>query len=979
MKLLSIALLSFVVWHSPAHALIPFMKSSFCDKVINTATSSHQQYAESNESCFLLAQDYPEYTGSSLPFICMDTRIRMDSPKDAENYCESELAKLNKVDAGNDQVAIKSVYTGVGPSLSEHEPKDKNVSSKQLDQCQNKEFLKKYNECNAVNSPIIMSLESISDILNHPSVAGGSVLVSAAPVYGESDCKCLEQKIKKDYSSLAKNRLAQEMKEERDRINGLIFNAVGKKFLNAYASNMEDVRYYLTNKFNALGSSEAEASSLQCNDASKFEQEIESACASNKVPKEVYEKRTKELLSSFGDDLSKSPTLAGKLSKIDEFILNITPDKAMLDVGPQKMFTRTEYDMIRNGASKKAPEVNFMNTIMNGVLNDPKLKVKFEINMRAGQNPGQALSKILQEEKDPSVQVFWSQLIKENKDEAIFKELQGTLRTNTTEDYPQFIRDTYKVAVGAHPGLKAILTDRALFNSLKEKRNNSYEKNPNLMTLLENDSKLLNTHFSTRCEKLRINLAQAVCTPDEDHIKRVKRDDINKLMTQIIGKSNLPLKDLLLCQMPEIESKGAFNKLSFGISDWLNRSDYLNRKLNPISKQDNGFSGTYRALSSSPNGRMKEVISSLTNFSHEKRDSSSVIAREISRGENFTTTKLAQAVVPESSVTKNIAEALSNPAEVPMHQEQFASTQTILPTSMAHSPAVSETKVMREQLKDYLSDKDNDKTVDKLLSNTKDEDIKELMRLKNELANDNEKISNLMRENDRTKIKSLEDSYQALEKQYQDALKKKTSSAKELADVTEEDLDVREYAGGTSTGNYTGGTDGSNAGNRYHDAPARSTSTGGYSAGRAIASTSSSRTSSTAANLRETNRAEIVIETNTVHSTDKQTESQEINQEIISFMNKNETDISTLQKLKEQGLTLKYKVLQDGVEIIKEMKVDYSSMSVEAKQILDKKIAHQNIRQDQFNNLEHEYLKARRAYSYSALKMILGIQAEKTK
>ncbi|WPU66949.1 hypothetical protein [Peredibacter starrii] len=979
MKLLTLALLSFIVWNSPVYAL-PLLRKSFCEKVLSSATSK-QDYNE-NESCFLLSQDYPEYLGTSLPFICMDTRIRLDSPRDAKTYCEGELAKLNKVeknDAGGDvQNAMKSVYTGVAPTLSEHEPKDKNVSSKQLDQCQNKEFLSKYNECNAINSPVIMSLESISDILNHPSVGGGSVLVNAAPVYGENDCKCLNQKIKKDYAHLGKTRLAEEMKLERDRINGLIYNAVGKKFLNAYASNMEDVRYYLTNKFNALGTSEAEASDLQCNDAAGFQEAIESACATSKVPKEVYEKRTKELLSSFGDDMSKSPTLAGKFAKIDEFILNIKPDQEMMDVGPQKTFTRTEYDMIRNGASKKAPEVTFMNTVINGVLNDPVLKIEFENKLRDGQSPGQALGRILQEEKSNEIQNFWVRLIRENKNETIFKELNGTLRTNNTDDYPQFIRDTYKVAVGAHPGLKAILTDRALFNQLNVKRKNSYDKNPNLMSLLENDSKLLSNHFSTRCQKLRANLAQAVCTPDEDHIKRVKRDDINKLMTQIIGKSNLPLKDLLLCQMPEIESKGAFNKLSFGISDWLNRSDYLNRKLNPISKQDNGFSGTYRALSSSPNGRMREVITTLTGLSNEKRDSSSVIAKEISRGENFTTTKLGQILKPESSVARNVAEAISTPTEASVPHEQFSSAPTILPTTLAAAAPTVESKAMRDQLKDYLSDKDNDKTVDKLISNTKDEDVKELIRLKNELANDNEKIMNLMRENDRSKIKSLEESYQALEKQYQDALKKKSTPVEAVAELSDESSINRDYSGGTSTGSYTGGTDGSSAGPHYSDS-SRSTSTGGQNAGRAIASVSGSRSSSMAGAPREANRGEIIVETNMIHSSDKQTEGQEINQEIISFMNKNETDLTTLQKLKEQGLTLKFKVLENGVEIEKELKVNYASMSLEAQQILDKKIAHQNIRSDQFKNLEHEYLKARRAYSYSALKMILGIQAQKTK
>lgn len=974
MKLLSIALLSFMVWKDPVHAL-PLLKQSFCSQVMSTA--ANQEANDTYNNCFKLSAEFPEYTSTSLPFICMDTRIRMDTPKAAQQYCESEVAKLSKVEADQYQTAVKSVYTGVEGNNSQHVPSEKKVSSQQLDQCQNKDFLNKYNECTLANAPATMSLESISDILNHPSVGGGSVLVEAAPVYGEADCKCLEQKIKTDYKHLGKAQLAKELQTERNRINGLIANAVGKKFLNAYASNMEDVRYYLTNKFTALGTTEDEAANLQCNNVLGFQLEIESSCAANKVPKEIYEKRTKELLSSFGDDMS-DPTLAGKFNKIDEFILNIKPDQAMLDMGPQRLFTRTEYDMIRNGASKKAPEINFMNTLMNGVLNDSVLKGQFEYMLKQGQSPGAALGKILQEEKSPGVQDLMARMIRENKNEPIFQELQGTLRTATKDDYPQFIRDTYKIAVGAHPGLKAILNDRALFSELNLKRQNTYEKNPNLITLLESDPKLLNKHFSTRCEKLKKNLAQAVCTPDEDHVKRVKRDDINKLMTQIIGKSNLPLKDLILCQMPELEPKGAFNKLSFGIGDMLNRSDYLNRKLNPIANQDNGFSGTYRALSGNNHGKMKEIVSTLASFTHEKRDSTSSIAKEISRGENFTTTKLAQAIVPEErSVARNITEALNAPVESARVQENFATAPTILPAMIDSQPATNESKAIRGQLKDYLADKENDKAVDKLISNTKDEDVKELLRLKEEIARDNDKIMNLMRENDRSKLKSLEENYQTLEKQYQEALKKKATQATTVAQesIQPEERKIDSY--GTSTGSYTGGTDGGYNNSRYGDSsPARTTSTGGYSAGRAIASTSSKGNSAAAA-ARDVSRPEIIVETNTIHSSDKQTEVQEIDQEIISFVNKHETDMSTLQKLKDQGIILKYKVLENGVEVEKEMKVDYSSMSAEAKLVLDKKIAHQGIRSDQFKNLEHEYLKARRAYSYSALKMILGIQAKK--
>lgn len=87
-----------------------------------------------------------------------------------------------------------------------------------------------------------------------------------------------------------------------------------------------------------------------------------------------------------------------------------------------------------------------------------------------------------------------------------------------------------------------------------------------------------------------------------------------------------------------------------------------------------------------------------------------------------------------------------------------------------------------------------------------------------------------------------------------------------------------------------------------------------------------------------------------------------MSKEVISFVQKNEPDVDTLKKLKASGMTFKYKVVENGVTVEKEIKVNYASLSKEAKQFLDQKIA---------------VKEARRNYSYNALRLMLGLKAQR--
>ena len=106
----------------------------------------------------------------------------------------------------------------------------------------------------------------------------------------------------------------------------------------------------------------------------------------------------------------------------------------------------------------------------------------------------------------------------------------------------------------------------------------------------------------------------------------------------------------------------------------------------------------------------------------------------------------------------------------------------------------------------------------------------------------------------------------------------------------------------------------------------------------------------------------IIIESSKVRS--GEIAPSELSEELVSFVRANEPDIQTLKKLKETGIVLKFKILKNGVTQNQEIKVDYASLTPEAKQFLDRRIA--------LGEKSLKLKEAQRSYSYNALKQILA-------
>ncbi len=87
---------------------------------------------------------------------------------------------------------------------------------------------------------------------------------------------------------------------------------------------------------------------------------------------------------------------------------------------------------------------------------------------------------------------------------------------------------------------------------------------------------------------------------------------------------------------------------------------------------------------------------------------------------------------------------------------------------------------------------------------------------------------------------------------------------------------------------------------------------------------------------------------------------------IQKYVEQTELDVQTLKQLKDQEVVIKYKVVENGVEILKTMKVKSTTLTPETKKFLEAQIA--------MKEKEVERIEARRAHSFATLKLLLGIK-----
>jgi|GEM_PF-5051601 len=901
--------------------------------------------------CHYVAKNGPESSQKSVIKTC-ETFLEefKKNPAEARKECEKVINRLTQFkDNITKLISSKAIAPEEQPETVSSELNDCATRFGGNDNCHSDPFMKN------------LTLK-FSDLLKEIRPPSESLMVRQSD-YSNDTCICLKSMIKDSAQYQA------DINKHKPEVIETLRKAVGKKLINEFAANLEDVNYFKTNHAGTkmLGSLE-DIQSFQCTTSEEYAVNIRTKCAENNIPSEEIKKRLNNLLGGFGD-FKDAPNLSEKFALLQQDILNI---KVKSPKGSKKseFFTRDAYDKYRYGRLRTQPEVNFVNTITEKLLADKDTGKIISDGIASGKSPAWAIFSLLKDKTNKDVKKILQKEIAKHNISPFYNDLSKALENKDPEALSDFIDSATDLALDMHPGLKALYKDKDLFI---EARNSSKQKS--MLKALEENPGLLQSHFKDRCKKIIENFTEAACVQDDAMIGLAKRGQLNLLLETSEPKIKIDpiVKDLMLCQINEDNDKNSiFKDTLFMKWDRLKLSNYWERKNSKEGEANDRFSVIGKALETGDGSvalAFAETSGISDAFSFKNQD-----FKTLAMNEKATDSESKS----KSSELPNIMNSLTNIAD--NNHNEMDSRQASLINPNYSTPTQSQTAAQnattnknkdqvdpREILREFLTNDKNKADVDRHLANINTEDQRELIRLKEELATNKETMLRLMSEIEQNKMKKLSDDLERLENNY-----KKTTKSEVVEDGTTQVATNRESAShSTNTGGHTGQTDFPREVSSFATAGAQTSSAGNGSDTnhRSIASENNSQqhkssgTPESNFSYREMSNGEILVISNKVHESGA-LRTEDFSEEVMAFVKLNQPDVKTLKKLMSSGLILKFNVRKNGIETQEEIKVDSSKLTADAVKYLQDEIA------------QKEFKEAQRSYSFNTLKHLLGIKAK---
>lgn len=869
--------------------------------------------------------------------VCEDSAAQFSAdPDNGPTYCHSQFRNIQ---TSREPVAFLTAMSNVVEL-----PNLKMRQSRVAEECDN-QFMCTFNSDLVL--PDYLNYKSLMRTLNRyaPPVQVTSINLS------EQKCTCLEDSIQQSNTALGVKDFENSLNQEKKRINDLIFDAVGKKLINDLAANLEDLNFFHTNNTRTIGG-EAGRNQVSCNDFSAFRTTIMDQCRRNGIEAGVAEQRMTTLMNSFGD-LGRSSDAESLFNRLNNDIMNYQVDPSQVFPGRQGTFTRQQYDRFRFGVYKTQPEVKFMNDIIDLFMDDEVLGPQILSGIESGEPPGKVIGPLLKDKSNEHTRRIFTRYLRRNKDTTFHRNLKAALDANADDAFSDYIMATQNIAFDMHPGLKAIFKDKDLFLSTRERMHTTGEHS--FIDAIETLPGSLVNYFKERCDQLKTNFAEAACVPNEDFISRADRNDLVQLLSTV-KDLNLPLSELILCKMETPPpGKSIFKRLAFKPHERLFQADYFLMKVNPQNASASRFGQVALSLARGDEKTFRALTKIASSGDAFRIPAPEVLAQE--RGTKALPKQETSVAALNDLLQKSQEQVQERAAPVPQQTSYMAPVPTTVTTKgSANAPDSNP----RNMLKDFLANKENEQEVERLLSNTSREDHEELIRLRREVQESRERMRQLLEETERNKLDNLRADYERLEREVNSPSQDRRVQEPGESDISETRTtsvvapvqnvvrvpDAAEAAGGGSTSTSSGGS---------------SVSGSGAGVNRSIASDESVIATA------PSQGPSILIESSGIQGNSPEGRAQ-ISEEVIAYLQNSSPDLDTLKKLKESGIIIKYKVIEQGTEVQKEMRVSYSDLSPEARQALDRRL------QMEENLVALD--KARRAYSYTALKHLLGIRVQ---
>lgn len=824
-----------------------------------------------------------------------------------------------------------------------------------------------------------------------------------------SSCNCLVDKVKGNKSQAD---FDEERNRRRDEINQKILTSYGKKFVNSFANNMEDMTFFL-NQSKYMFKSRESALALQCNDQAVYNNKINEVCGARRITDRAFIENRKNL---FINAVSGGTSPFDQRLQVlgDEVISSIeTPDFDVRDQLRQRApvrFARVNYDQTRMHLATHDPEAEFVTSLMSRILQDNGLNTKMTEALGAGITPVEAFLKVIKENKAS----------KNNFRDYGFG--RGIADRYLKDD--KSIEDAFKFIMQVHPGMNMALTDKASFDNVRTvvRPGTSID----IFSAVNGTQNVLEPILVDRCNKMVEEFASAVCTKDENLIATVDPVELSLLLNPTTTppaagtpKPEPGINELLICEarvrQAQILAMGATASgigtfaLDSGRSN-QRRSDYMaGVSVGDVSASAGGTGAPAGSLIShlslviSSNPDMRAQVATMIDENNKTRTGFSgpgivgnrVLAQDIVSGRSM---RLGNNSMSQEDARRYLAEDKKWVDQQLANSSKGGTTQTAVGSQIASGPTTTEEKSQsaqtvvqpqtlagpqttpgvttpdysladksaktkqdaqaREQLRQYISDKNDPVEATRAVSALDDASVAELNRLRKEKED-------LLKQ----QLKEGEQRLADMRAQLADASKVANVPVVERdpASVDEESDEVADESSSSS----------SSSGRGPRAADLRSALNGGAAGGGQAtaaggAATSGSQSGSQSSGSSDSGSKEISTSDKTVVTTsDRQVErtesgsivitatdvkasanlpQQELNQEVQKFLSGADLSSTSIQDIKSKGIKIRFNVMENNKLVQKEVVVRYENLDRETRNQIDLKLARKNV-QNQVSKL----------------------------
>lgn len=811
-----------------------------------------------------------------------------------------------------------------------------------------------------------------------------SVPTEAALHQRQFICGCLAQKVQPQKA---------ELDQMRSQVKADMKNQVKKKLLNDFSSHLEDVHYfyYSSKNFrkNLLDNKSdfSVGNEFLCTSEGIYKKAFKKnkKCRDLKLSEADEEKRIAEIFGAFGFKVSDD--LKSTLTGLKDDVLMSDIQNYNCSTG---VYSRYCHDLNRSNISKSPSGKNADRFITNILKSSAHFKAIKQYSENHDISPLAAmaivLTKDLKENSKDLIKLVDRHMLGDDLYQKFVSGINaGNLSENDQKIVFEKINHVVSVGVETNPGLDRVLKDSGLFKTAAKEM-----KGSSVMTYLENDKELMDQHFRENCRELASNIAETVCSDDDELLTNIgdkdffeyiqflgAKDERSQMLTGIIacenkGTSAAHLKDFVLDH--NLRKTSDYFDLKNNQGKLVNLYSKLNEERkkpdSPVNRALNNYNNEYGSsffggeelakdnfFGTNQSARYAKMLSEKPGESQEKNTESRSVAQSFLSKDSETGPDTLQ---NDSSFYSN---SLNNSTTV-----QSNTSNASVPTDSKFDP--------RKELKDFLSGREDQQLVEDLMSNTSDDMMKQLLELKEEMDKNQKKILELTAENERLKLESMRRKMDNLQRE-REALDpgEPRSRAENSGGRRESPLKNTSNIGRNIASVAPVETGGSNSGSVSSAATSGSSDGASLSGLNRALLSSSSNTGRGPASDSSSNP--VVVSASTARSGSIEVRSQEVGLDLLNYLSNNASDIQTLINLKTSGIIYKYKVLENGLLVEKEVLIDYRNLNEDVKKIIDKKIAQNKDRAREIVRLDNEIKELQRVYSYSALQLILADQIRK--